>query len=84
MLSIQELRSSTNKELLLELEKSRKDLVKIRIHVKTKHEKDSTKVTKAKRYVAQILSVLKSLEKEELLESLKDSSKDKETEDSKK
>ncbi len=65
MLTIQELRSSTKKELLQELDKTRKDFLKIRINVKTKHEKDQSKVGKIKRYVAQILTALKEVEAEE-------------------
>ena len=64
MFSIQELQSSTNKELLLELEKSRNELLKIRINVRTKHKKDTSKVKKMKRYVAQILTALKDASRE--------------------
>ena len=64
MLSIQELRSSTVKELLQELETTRKDMLKIRINVKTKHEKDTSKAQKTKRYIAQILTVLKEAKEE--------------------
>jgi len=65
MFSIQELRSSTKKELLLELAKSRKESMKIRINLRTKHEKDSSKGGKMKRYVARILTILKEIESEE-------------------
>jgi ribosomal protein L29 len=65
MFSIQELRSSTKKELLLELAKSRKENMKIRISLKTKHEKDSSKSIKIKRYIAQILTILKQIYTEE-------------------
>jgi len=61
MLTIQELRSSTDKELLQELEAARKNYLKVRISTKTKHEKNTAKVQKAKYYVAQILTVLKEL-----------------------
>lgn len=65
MLTIQELRSSTLKELLQELEKARKEMLKVRVNVKTKHVKDTAKVKKSKRYIAQVLTVLKEVEKEE-------------------
>ena len=71
MLSIQELRSSTQKELLQELSKRQGELLKIRISVKTKHEKDSSKVVKMKRYVAQLKTSLNELSREE--EAKKDS-----------
>ncbi|MBI5421856.1 50S ribosomal protein L29 [Candidatus Peregrinibacteria bacterium] len=61
MLSIQELRSSNRKELLQELEKARKEMLKVRISLKTKHEKDTSKAGKTKRYIAQILTMLKGL-----------------------
>ena len=65
MFSIQELRSSTKKELLHELFKARKEALKIRINIKTKHDKDGSKMEKTKHYVAQILTVLKEIEREE-------------------
>ncbi len=64
MLSIQELRSSNQKELSLELEKFRKEMVKIRISLKTKHEKDTSKAGKTKRYIAQVLTFMNGLGKE--------------------
>ena len=64
MLSVQELRSSTVKELLQELETVRKDMLKVRINVKTKHEKDTSKAQKTKRYIAQILTILKEAKEE--------------------
>ena len=69
MLSIQELRSSTTKELLQELEKMRKEMVKVRLTVKTKHDKDIGKVKKTKHYIAQILTILKEVEGEEVKKS---------------
>jgi len=65
MFSIQELRSSTKKELFQELAKTRKDALKIRVSVKTKHEKDTSKSLKIKRYAAQILTVLEEVRNEE-------------------
>ena len=64
MYSIQELRSSTKKELLLELAKARKENLKIRVSLKTKHEKDSSKAEKLKHYVAQILTILTEIKDE--------------------
>lgn len=69
MLSIQELRSSTQKELLAELESARRDMVKIRISTKTKSLKDSSSVSKQKKYVARIKTALKELDIEELVKS---------------
>lgn len=40
-------------------------MVKVRIQVKTKHEKNLSKVTKQKRYIAQVLTALSELSKEE-------------------
>lgn len=65
MFSIQELRSSTQKELLEELKKVRHELLKIRINIKTKHDKDTSKVRKTKRYLARLLTVLKEFPQEE-------------------
>lgn len=72
MLSVQELRSSTNKELVQELEKARKEALKIQINVKTKQEKDGSKAKKTKRYVAQILTLMKEIEAEEAKKPKKD------------
>lgn len=76
MFSIQELRSSTKKELLQELERARKEALKVRINVKTKHDKDGSKAGKTKHYVAQILTVLKEAESEEA-EKAKETEKEK-------
>jgi len=65
MLSIQELRSSNRKELHLELQKARKETLKVRISLKTKHEKDTSKAGKARRYIARILMAIKELDREE-------------------
>lgn len=67
MLSIQELRSSTQKELLEELKSKRAEMLKIRITCKTKSLKDSSKVSKFKKYIAQIKTIIKELESEELI-----------------
>lgn len=64
MPTIQELRSFTTKELLQELDKARKELLKVRISVKTRHEKDTSKVKESKRYIAQLLTALVEAKKE--------------------
>ncbi len=69
MLSIQELRSSTTKELLQELESARNVSLKIRLSVKTKHEKNSSKKPASKRYIAQILTIMKEIAAEEAKKS---------------
>jgi len=68
MLTIQELRSSTGKELLQELSKARKESFKIRINVKTKHEKDISKAKKMKHYIARILTAIKEFDGEKVKE----------------
>ena len=69
MLSIQELKSSTRKELLSELEKARKELLRIRVGVKTKNVKDSSLVGKQKDYIARMLTTLREIELEEITEN---------------
>ena len=71
MLTIQELQSSTIKELQDELSKSRAEFVKIRVGVRTKHTKDTSLVKKQKRYIAQILTLLKEAQIEELISTAK-------------
>lgn len=63
MLSKQELRQSGAKELLAELNKAKKEALKIRINLKTKHDKDTSKAFKNKQYVARILTFLKEQKK---------------------
>ncbi len=67
MLSVQELKSMNLKELSEELKKARHNALKTRIQVKTKHEKNTSKVNKIKVYIAQI----KTFEKEILMEKKK-------------
>ncbi len=76
MFSIQELRSSTIKELLQELEKARKGAQKTRINIKTKQEKNGSKAKKTKHYVAKILTVLKEVEAEEAKKKVADNKKE--------
>ena len=68
MLSIQELRSSTRKELLEELKNARNEVVRVRIGTKTKSLKDSSSVNKQKRYIARIKTALRELDMEEMVE----------------
>lgn len=65
MLTTQELKSMNLKELVAELAKARQEAQKIRIHVKTKHEKNTSKVNKIKKYIARIETFKKEVEKSE-------------------
>lgn len=65
MLSFQELTSSTLKELMQELTKAKESMLKIRLHCKTRHEKDTSKAQKNKKYIARIKTAIKQLEIEE-------------------
>ena len=69
MLSNQELKSLTRKELLKELEEARELVMKKRITIKTKHDKDSSGASKQKKYVARVMTALKELDLEEMVES---------------
>lgn len=69
MLSIQELRSSTKKELLKELSVAQGEMQKIRIGVKTKSIKDSSLVTKQRKYIAKIETLIKELDLEEIVKT---------------
>jgi len=71
MLSNQELRTSTMKELLRELEEAREMKVKKGITVKTKHDKDSSSVLKQRRYIARVKTAIKELELSELVKESK-------------
>ncbi|MFH1012638.1 MAG: 50S ribosomal protein L29 [Candidatus Peregrinibacteria bacterium] len=68
MLTIQELRSSTLKELRQELASAQKELQHLRISVRTKNQKDISLVSKQKHYVARIQTLLKEIELETLAE----------------
>lgn len=63
MLTVKELRSSTDNELQEELKKSSKELLKVRLSIRSKHEKDSSKAKKLKRYAAQIHTIIIELKK---------------------
>ena len=69
MFTIQELRSSTMKELLQELDKARKEMLKVRVNIKTKHEKETAKAKKTKRYIAQVLTVIREAGQKESFDS---------------
>ena len=65
------MRSSTKKELLAELQKARDEMVAVRIGIKTGHVKDGSLAGKRKRYVARLLTVIKEIEVDEIIESAK-------------
>ena len=69
MLTIQELKSSNLTELERELSSAQTELLKIRIALKTKHEKDSSKSKKTKRYIAKIKTIISELKIEDSKES---------------
>jgi len=71
MLSSQEIKSLTKKEVLKELETAREELMKKRITVKTKHEKDTSSVNKLKKLVARLSTALREMELEEMVENSK-------------
>ncbi|MFH0820791.1 MAG: 50S ribosomal protein L29 [Candidatus Peregrinibacteria bacterium] len=65
MLTLNELRSSSRKELLNELAVAQKELLQTHMGVVTKHKKDTSQQKKQKSYVAQIFTVLKEMDMEE-------------------
>lgn len=67
MLSNQELRTSTQKELLRELDEAREMMTKKGITVKTKHDKDSSGVLKQRRYIARIKTAIRELDLGEMV-----------------
>ena len=71
MLSNQELKSLTRKELLKELQEARELCQKHRITVKTKHHKDTSSVSRQKKYVARVMTMLKELDLEEAVKNSK-------------
>lgn len=72
MQTYQELKSLTRKELLAELEKARAVLMKMRITVKTKHEKDTSAVNKQQKFIARLMTALKEIETDELINEAAD------------
>lgn len=60
-----ELKNLGTAELTAELQKARKDLFNLRMSSKSKQLKDTHKVTLTKKYIAQILTVLREAQIEE-------------------
>jgi ribosomal protein L29 len=56
---LKELRSKSDKELIIELRKSYDDLRKFRFQSKTRELKDVSKIKKTKRKIAQTLTILR-------------------------
>ncbi len=71
MLTYQEIKSMTKKELLKELSDAREILMKKRITVKTKHEKDTSSVSKQKKLISRIMTAIKEIDVEEMIEKSK-------------
>lgn len=71
MLSNQELRSSTKKELYRELREAREMMIKRGITVKTKHDKDSSGVSKQRKYIARVQTAIREFELGELVKESK-------------
>jgi ribosomal protein L29 len=69
MLSVQELRSSTKKELISELKTARKELLRVRMGVKTKHMKDVSLASKQNQYIARIETILRELDLEDMVKN---------------
>ena len=67
MLSTQELRTSTKKELMAELKSARKELLSVRMGTRTKHMKDVSLASTQRQYVARIETILRELELEEMV-----------------
>ena len=67
-MNINELRSLTFKELLQELSKAQKELQHIRIHIRTKHQKDTSLVQKKKQTISRIKTLLREMELEKAIE----------------
>ena len=68
MSSIQELKILTRKELLHELLKAERELQQGRIHVNTKHQKDTSLIRKKRRMISQINTILREMDIEKALE----------------
>jgi ribosomal protein L29 len=65
MLSLQELRSSTLKELTTELLNARKQKTQLHLTLRSKHEKNSSLSKKSGRYIARILTIMRAVREEE-------------------
>ena len=68
MQTYQDIKSLTKKELQDSLQDARNQLLKSRITVKTKHEKDTSGINKQKKYIAQLNTALKQIQIEEMIE----------------
>ena len=62
MLTIQEIKSLSDKELQVELAKSKRELVKLKLAVKMGQEKATHKVTAMKKQIAVIKTVMRMFE----------------------
>lgn len=71
MSDYQELKSLTKKELLEELRTAGENMVKKRITVKTRHEKDTSSLKKQKVRIARIKTALKEIDIEEVIQNSK-------------
>lgn len=61
-MNTKELRALTEKELRKQLETAKVSLQKIRIGIRTKHEKDTSKANKTKKEIARIQTILNEIE----------------------
>lgn len=64
MLTIQEIRALSDKELTTELAKARRELVRLKLAVRSGQEKATHKVRSYKNYVARLSTVVKTFELE--------------------
>lgn len=69
MQTYQDLKSLTKKELEASLQEARDNLLKKRITIKTKHEKDTSVIKKQKRQIAQLNTALKQIELEDMIKA---------------
>jgi len=65
MLSVQELQTLNKNDLQDELATARTELGQLRISIKTKHEKDTSKAKRQKKYIARIKTVIREIQLEE-------------------
>ncbi|MBI2453372.1 50S ribosomal protein L29 [Candidatus Peregrinibacteria bacterium] len=71
--SLNELKNLSEKELIKELEKARKEVLRYKIGIRMKQMKDSHTLKKNKKYVAQIMTILSESKKEKVLAEKKTS-----------
>ena len=72
MLTLNELRSSSRKELLHELVTAQKSLLQTRMGVRTKHQKDTSLSKKHQAYVARISTIIVEKDMEERIAKAKE------------